>query len=127
MKIDEQESYYYPLTNINQHNNYPLSNINQHDDFLYGLIYSRNNKTLQKSNNIIRHFSYMDYLRKSETTSIIPALKINRSNNNDKGNLKIALPLTDENDRANFMEPDQNLEEYNDNNDNINDDESFQV
>ncbi|GBC10562.1 hypothetical protein RclHR1_09720004 [Rhizophagus clarus] len=128
MQIDEQESYYYPLPNTSNTNNYyslyntnyyyPSPNIYQHDDFLYGLIYFKNPKTLQNSNNkIIQHFSYMDYLKKSET-SIIPALKIN----NKVKNLKIALPLTNENDRANFMEPDQNFDEYNINND----DESFQ-
>ncbi|CAB4494511.1 hypothetical protein RhiirA1_399034 [Rhizophagus irregularis] len=94
----QEESYYYPY---------------QHNEFLYGLIYS-NPKTLQFSNNIKPYFSYINYLKKSEST-IIPALKINRNNLNKikkVKNLKIALPLTDENDRANFMEPDQNLDEY---------------
>lgn len=105
MQVVEQESYYYPY---------------QQNEFLYSLIYS-NPKTLQFSNNIKPYFSYIDYLKKSET-QIIPALKINRNNLNKikkVKNLKIALPLTDENDRANFMEPDQ---EYSDI-----DNESYQV
>jgi hypothetical protein len=98
MQVDKQESYYYPLSN---------------NDVSYGLIYSNpKTKTLHYSNNN----NHIQYPLKKFETSFIPALKINSSNlnkfNNVK-NLKIALPLTNENDRANFMEPDQNFEEYN--------------
>ena len=60
-----------------------------------------------------------DNLSKKSEPLIIPLtsnIKRNNLNKDVKIDLKLALPLTDENDRANFMDPYQISEEFNDNN-----------
>src|SRR5581483_7726273 len=103
MQIDDIECYY-PRKKQRLGRNDMLHELN-------GLINEMNYKSLQ--------CSYVDPLNFTVKTTtnennkpliipIIPTFKNKRINN-----LRIGLPLTDENDRANFMAPDYDLREYN--------------
>src|ERR1044071_5565575 len=103
MQTDENYYYYYSSPEKKQRLGY--------NNLLYGFL----PKTLQDS---IHYYSYAadptkTVITNNEDFKIIQVLPTLKNGIRVKNNLNIGLPLTDENDRANFMAPDHDFEECN--------------